>query len=292
MSLPAMGRARGAPGRVRWAAWARCWATATPATLHLQFRRRRGRRGLPLRPALPGRHWRRLQPRHAVGERLYGPRPGPIASASRPMAASTRAASTSMRWPATPIPATSSSGRSSIPGLQPRTATGSTGANQFLGQVETGYRLGIYAPASATLTPFAPAAGAQRDAERLHRSGRQSLNLNVAQQITNSLRTYVGADLAGSHWRSATRESSTWRCGWAGCTSSPTPAGRSRPPSPAHRPPLSPSTPPPRSATAPSSASRPAPPSPTPPRSTCATTATVGGGTDNHMLNVGVRFSW
>jgi outer membrane autotransporter protein len=42
----------------------------------------------------------------------------------------------------------------SIPGLQPRTATGSTGANQFLGQVETGYRLGIKAPALATLTPF------------------------------------------------------------------------------------------------------------------------------------------
>ena len=30
----------------------------------------------------------------------------------------------------------------SIPGLQPRTANGSTGANQFLGQVEAGYRLG------------------------------------------------------------------------------------------------------------------------------------------------------
>ena len=41
-----------------------------------------------------------------------------------------------------------------IPGLQPRTANGSTGANQFLGQAETGYKLGIYAPALATLTPF------------------------------------------------------------------------------------------------------------------------------------------
>ena len=34
-----------------------------------------------------------------------------------------------------------------IPGLQPRTANGSTGANQFLGQVETGYRIGVCAPA-------------------------------------------------------------------------------------------------------------------------------------------------
>ena len=28
-----------------------------------------------------------------------------------------------------------------IPGLQPRTANGSTGANQFLGQVEAGYKV-------------------------------------------------------------------------------------------------------------------------------------------------------
>ena len=35
-----------------------------------------------------------------------------------------------------------------IPGLQPLTAQGNTGANQVLGQVETGYRVGIYAPAA------------------------------------------------------------------------------------------------------------------------------------------------
>ena len=31
-----------------------------------------------------------------------------------------------------------------IPGLQQRTASGSTGANQFLAQVETGYRRGVW----------------------------------------------------------------------------------------------------------------------------------------------------
>ncbi len=41
-----------------------------------------------------------------------------------------------------------------IPGLQQRTASGSTGANQFLGQAEGGYKLGLYAPAAATITPF------------------------------------------------------------------------------------------------------------------------------------------
>ena len=41
-----------------------------------------------------------------------------------------------------------------IPGLDQRTATGSTGANQFLGQIEAGYKLDVYAPAAATITPF------------------------------------------------------------------------------------------------------------------------------------------
>ena len=40
-----------------------------------------------------------------------------------------------------------------IPGLQQRTASGSTGANQFLAQVETGYKLGVWTMAS--VTPFA-----------------------------------------------------------------------------------------------------------------------------------------
>ena len=42
-----------------------------------------------------------------------------------------------------------------IPNLQPRTANGSAGASQFLGQAEAGYKIGVYAPAQASLTPFA-----------------------------------------------------------------------------------------------------------------------------------------
>ena len=41
-----------------------------------------------------------------------------------------------------------------IPGLDQRIATGSTGANQFLGQIEGGYKVDVYAPAAATITPF------------------------------------------------------------------------------------------------------------------------------------------
>ena len=49
-----------------------------------------------------------------------------------------------------------------IPGLQPRTANGSTGANQFLGQVEAGYKRRRLAPAPAHVTPFAPLPGRDR----------------------------------------------------------------------------------------------------------------------------------
>ncbi len=85
-----------------------------------------------------------------------------------------------------------------ISGLQQRTATGSTGANQFLGQVETGYKLGIYAPAAATITPFGRLQISSVTQNAFSESGAQSLSLNVAQQTTNSLRTTIGADLAGS----------------------------------------------------------------------------------------------
>ena len=85
-----------------------------------------------------------------------------------------------------------------IPGLQQRTATGSTGANQFLGQAEGGYKLGVYAPAAATITPFGRLQVSSVTQNAFSESGAQSLSLNVAQQTTNSLRTTLGADLASS----------------------------------------------------------------------------------------------
>jgi autotransporter-associated beta strand protein len=85
-----------------------------------------------------------------------------------------------------------------IPGLQQRTATGSTGANQFLGQIEGGYKLGIYAPAAATITPFGRFQISSVTQNAFSESGAQSLSLNVAQQTTNSQRTTIGADLGSS----------------------------------------------------------------------------------------------
>ena len=179
----------------------------------------------------------------------------------------------------------------SIPGLQPRTATGSTGANQFLGQVETGYRLGLYAPASATITPFGRLQASSVTQNAFTEAGAQSLNLNVAQQITNSLRTVVGADLAGAIGLGNERKLDlALRLGWMhefAYTGRPITAAFSGAPSAAFT--VYAATPQRDSAVIGFSAS------------TAVADATqiylrydgaVGGGTDNHMLNVGVRFSW
>ena len=86
-----------------------------------------------------------------------------------------------------------------IPGLQPRTANGSTGANQFFGQVESGYRVPVFAPAQASVTPFARLQAATVTQNGFSEWGSaQSLALNVAPQTTNSLRTTLGATLAGA----------------------------------------------------------------------------------------------
>ena len=102
-----------------------------------------------------------------------------------------------------------------IPGLQPRTANGSTGANQFLGQVEAGYQVPLFAPAAATVTPFARLQGSTVTQNSFTEWGAQSLSLNVAQQTTNSLRTTFGADLAGAIGLSVDRKLDlALRLGW------------------------------------------------------------------------------
>ncbi len=86
-----------------------------------------------------------------------------------------------------------------IPGLQPRTANASTGANQFLGQAEIGYAVPVFAPAAATLTPFGRLQVSSVTQNGFSEWGSaQSLALTVAQQTTNSLRSTLGADLAGA----------------------------------------------------------------------------------------------
>jgi autotransporter-associated beta strand protein len=85
-----------------------------------------------------------------------------------------------------------------IPGMAGRTAVGQAGANQAYGQVEGGYRVDIGGNAEASITPFARLQGYTGTQGAFTESGAQSLNLNVAAQTTNSLRTVLGAQLGGA----------------------------------------------------------------------------------------------
>jgi len=178
-----------------------------------------------------------------------------------------------------------------IPGLQQRTATGSTGANQFLGQIESGYKLGVYAPAMASITPFGRLQISSVTQNAFSESGAQSLSLNVAQQTTNSLRTTVGADLASSIGLGNEKKLDlAVRLGWQhefADTGRPITAAFAG--APANSFTVFGATPARDSAVVGFQAT------------TTIAEATqvylrydggVGGGTDNHALNVGVRFSW
>ncbi|MDP3243958.1 MAG: autotransporter outer membrane beta-barrel domain-containing protein, partial [Reyranella sp.] len=85
-----------------------------------------------------------------------------------------------------------------IPGLPVRTALGRTGANQFMGQAAAGYKMGLYEPAAASLTPFVRFQAMTVNQNGFSETGANSLNLNVVQQTTNSVRTVLGVELAGA----------------------------------------------------------------------------------------------
>jgi autotransporter-associated beta strand protein len=86
----------------------------------------------------------------------------------------------------------------SIPGLQPRQANSSAGADQFLGQLEAGYKIDLHAPAAATVTPFARLQVASVKQAGFSEWGANSLDLNVQPETTTSLRSALGADLAAT----------------------------------------------------------------------------------------------
>ena len=103
-----------------------------------------------------------------------------------------------------------------IAGLAPRTAYGLTGANQVYGQVEGGYRLGLGGLADAFVTPFVRLQAYTGTQNAFTETGAGSLNLSVAQQTTNSVRTVLGAQLGGSMdlgWRD--RLAMKVRLGWS-----------------------------------------------------------------------------
>jgi autotransporter-associated beta strand protein len=105
-----------------------------------------------------------------------------------------------------------------IPGLSTRYANGGTGANQFLGQIEAGYKIGfgLTETAQASVTPFARFQTVAASQKGFSEWGADSLNLNVQQQNTTSIRTVLGADLAASVPLGTDRALGiTLRLGWA-----------------------------------------------------------------------------
>jgi outer membrane autotransporter protein len=86
----------------------------------------------------------------------------------------------------------------SIPGLSFRTAQGQTVADQFFGQVEAGYKISVLPAFGGFATPFARLQGSTSTQAGFTESGADSLNLTVAAQTTNSLRTVLGAQIGAS----------------------------------------------------------------------------------------------
>jgi autotransporter-associated beta strand protein len=103
-----------------------------------------------------------------------------------------------------------------LPNLAPRLAQGRTGANQFLGQLEAGYRIAIDGPAALALTPFARFQGTTVNQAGFTESGAGALNLTVARQTSGSARSVLGAELAGAFGAEGREKLAVQlRAGWA-----------------------------------------------------------------------------
>jgi uncharacterized protein with beta-barrel porin domain len=85
-----------------------------------------------------------------------------------------------------------------LPNLATRTAQGRTGANQVLGQLEAGYRIGLHEPAALSITPFARFQGMTNSQYGFSESGAGALSLTVAAQTTGSARSVLGAEFTGA----------------------------------------------------------------------------------------------
>lgn len=103
-----------------------------------------------------------------------------------------------------------------LPGLGARTALGQTGANQWFGQLEGGYRVEAGTAAKAYVTPFARLQAYTGTQNAFTETGAQSLNLTIAQQTTNSLRSVLGATLGAAvdlGWRE--KLALSFKLGWS-----------------------------------------------------------------------------
>ena len=103
-----------------------------------------------------------------------------------------------------------------IAGLPFRTAYGNTTANTFFGQLEAGYKIVVAPSFGGFITPFARLQASTSTQAGFSETGADSLDLTVAQQTTQSLRTVVGAQLGAgidAPWRE--KLNLVLRLGWS-----------------------------------------------------------------------------
>ncbi|MBR2813669.1 MAG: autotransporter domain-containing protein [Reyranella sp.] len=179
----------------------------------------------------------------------------------------------------------------SIPNQPTGIASGSTSANQFLGQIETGYKVGLGIGANASVTPFGRLQIGTVNQAGFTEGGQSFFNLSVASQTTTSVRTTFGADLAASFdLGGGTPLDIGVRLGWMhefADTSRPITAAFAAAPGPQFT--VWGATPARDSAVIGVSAA-----TAVGERTSLfvAYDGEVGGGTDNHQLRAGFRFTW
>ena len=101
-----------------------------------------------------------------------------------------------------------------LPGSPTGIANGNTSANQFLGQIETGYKFGLGIGANSSISPFARLQVGSINQAGFTEYGGGLFNLAVAAQTTTSVRTTFGVDLAGGFEVGGTLLDLGFRLGW------------------------------------------------------------------------------
>jgi outer membrane autotransporter protein len=102
----------------------------------------------------------------------------------------------------------------SLPGNPTGIANGNTSANQFLGQIEAGYKIGLGLGANTSISPFARLQIGSVNQAGFTEYGGGLFNLAVASQTTTSVRTTFGVDLAGGFDIGGTLLDLGLRLGW------------------------------------------------------------------------------
>ena len=193
---------------------------------HLQCRRLRRRPRPAITDSFAHRRHRGLHHRHAVGLGLR--RPGPHRHLPGRPLRRLRPGQGLCRRPgrATPTATTRCGAASRSPACRCAPPRASTGANQFYGQLETGYRFDLGTDRRRLRHAVRPPAGLHRHAERLHRDRRAVAQPHASRSRPPTRCARCSAPSSAARWISAGARSSRCSSGWAGATSTPTPAGR------------------------------------------------------------------